>query len=71
MRNILAHDFSSLKNKAQNTIEILSDEKIDLLKPRWLKEFDVKNMNDKSKLVFSNYIYMEKIMKILDRVERC
>lgn len=65
LRNVLAHKFSSLKGDSQNTIELLSDEKIDNLKPKWLENFDVKNMNDKSKLIFSNYIYLKIILDIL------
>lgn len=68
LRNSLAHDFSNLRGNEQNSIEVLSDNKIDALKPKWLAEVDVKNMNDKSKLIFCNYIYMEKLQGILDKV---
>ncbi|MCM1237546.1 MAG: hypothetical protein NC489_46365, partial [Ruminococcus flavefaciens] len=69
MRNLLAHNFSNLKANAQNAIEILSDDKISALKSRWLENFDVKNMNDKSKLIFSNYIYMAEILEKLEKVD--
>lgn len=66
MRNLLAHETNNLVFKTKHIIESFSKEKLMNYSEPFLENYDLNIMDDDMKIIFSNYIYMKKIIKILD-----
>lgn len=59
MRNMLAHELANPTFTSKHVIEILSDEILQKNLGEFLSEFELKNLNDESKKILSNLIYLE------------
>lgn len=64
-RNRMAHEFSDLKIKEADVIEILSKEKLQELKPEWLNDFEYDELDNNMLGILCNYIYMNEMEKYL------
>ena len=65
MRNILSHELNECEFKDKDIIELLSDEKIESLAFDFLVGYDYMLMDNPSKCIISNYIYMSKIIEMI------
>lgn len=65
MRNILAHEMINLSFKDKHYVEMLSDDNIDKNKREWLLDGDYDNMNNETKQIYGNIIYMEHIINVV------
>lgn len=65
MRNVLAHEMVKLSFKDKHYVEMLSDGNISKNKREWLLDEDYNNMNDETKQIYCNIIYMEHIMRVV------
>jgi len=61
MRNILAHEMSTLNFKNKDYIDILTNEIIEGKELPWLMEYDLNLLSDSARCILSNYIYMDSI----------
>lgn len=70
MRNILSHELVECVFREKHIIEILSEENISINTIDLISNFDVSLMDDMTKTIYSNYIYMklmlEKLQENLD-----
>ena len=66
MRNILAHNTSELNFKQKHYIEILSDETINNNLSDNMNGYDASSMDEITKQIYSNNIYLKKILEILN-----
>lgn len=64
-RNKLAHEFSSVSFSSKEIIEVLSDSQITLHSADWFSSIDPELMDDETKVVFSNLIFMKQIVGLL------
>lgn len=65
MRNILSHELVKCVFKDKDVIELLSDEKIFSFEFDFLANYDLKLMDDSTKAILSNYVYMLDINRIM------
>lgn len=66
MRNILAHELTNINFKTTHIIEILSNEKISENVDERLKDYDVSLMDEITKSIFSNLVYLKLILNMLN-----
>ncbi|XOB63048.1 hypothetical protein ACMC56_04395 [Campylobacterota bacterium DY0563] len=66
MRNVLAHKIKDCNFSNKHNIEKLSDENINKLDYDFLEGYDLKLMDDMTKDILSNYVYMQKIIDYLE-----
>lgn len=66
MRNILAHELSNVNFKTKDIIEMLSDEKILENVDERVKNYDISIMDEATKSIFSNLVYLKLILSILN-----
>lgn len=66
MRNILAHNTSELNFKQKHYIEILSEETINNNLSDNMNGYDASSMDEITKQIYSNNIYLKKILEILN-----
>lgn len=64
-RNKLAHERTDLSFSNKDIIEVLSDEQIKLRSSDWFSSLDPELMNDETKVIFSNLVF---IMCIIERL---
>lgn len=69
MRNILSHELNDCKFKNKDIIEVLSLEKIESNNIESLQNFDLNLMDDATKQIFSNFVYMYKMIEMLSFVD--
>lgn len=65
MRNILAHNMVDLDFKEKHKIETLSNQAITSNSISWIEDFDLERLNESTRDILSNYIFMEHILEIL------
>ena len=66
MRNILAHELSNINFKTKDIIETLSDEKILENVDERVKNYDISIMDETTKCIFSNLVYLKLILNTLN-----
>lgn len=66
MRNILAHELSNINFKTKDIIETLSDEKILENVDEKVKNYDISIMDEPTKCIFSNLVYLKLILNTLN-----
>lgn len=66
MRNIIAHELININFKTKHIIETLSDEKILENIDERLKDYDISVMDEITKGIFSNLVYLKSILNILN-----
>ena len=70
MRNILAHELSNINFKTKDIIETLSDEKIIENVDERVNNYDISIMDENTKCIFSNLVYLKLILKMLNQEVR-
>lgn len=66
MRNILAHELNNINFKTKDIIETLSDEKILENADERIKNYDIYIMDEITKCIFSNLVYLKLILNVLN-----
>lgn len=69
MRNKLAHEVDNISFKDSDIIELLPLEVLSSYEYDYTKNYDIKKIDSTLQALFSNIIYMRKIMKQLDKTE--
>lgn len=63
MRNVLSHELVECNFREKHIIEKLTDEKISEQSIHLISNFDLTNMDDITKEIFSNIVYMYKMLE--------
>ena len=62
MRNILAHEIVNIFFKDKDLIELLSLDQLELQKFEMLRNYDICKMDNMTRYIASNIVYMRRMM---------